>query len=134
MRLLRAALLLLLLLLPLLLLPPAAAAAVLPEGVDPYAVLRAPRGAGQRELKAAYRRALNVLGRRASRGGHGQVTEDKDYAQLVAVRQAFELLSDAQRKAAWDAAHPPAAGGSDGGAAAAAAEAGWRMEEDEDDL
>ena len=127
MRLLRAALVLVLL--PLLLLAPApasAAAAALPEGVDPYAVLRAPRGAGPAELKAAYRRALNVLGRRASRGGHGQVTEDKDYALMVAVRQAFELLSDARARAAWDAAHPPQA--------EATPAPQWRMEEDEDDL
>lgn len=121
-----AALLLLQLMPPLLPLAAAASGAPLPEGVDPYAVLRAPRAAGPAELKAAYRRALNVLGRRASRGGHGQVTEDKDYALMVAVRQAFELLSDARARAAWDAAHPPQA--------EATPAPQWRMEEDEDDL
>lgn len=106
--------------------PAAAAGAPLPDGLDPYAVLRAPRSASALELKAAYRRALNVMGRRAARGGHGQVTEDKDYSLMVNVRQAFELLSDAPRKAAWDAAHPVEA--------AATPVPQWRMEEDEDDL
>ncbi len=104
----------------------AAPRAPLPDGFDPYAALRAPRSASAQELKAAYRRALNVLGRRASRGGHGQVTDDADYALLVGARQAFELLSDAPAKAAWDAAHPAPA--------AATPVPQWRMEEDEDDL
>ena len=89
-------------------------------------MLRAPRGASRDEVKAAYRRALNVLGRRASRGGHGQVTEDGDYSLMVAVRQAYELLSDAPARAAWDAAHPAPP--------AATPVPQWRMEEDEDDL
>jgi preprotein translocase subunit Sec63 len=104
----------------------AGAAAALPEGFDPYAALRAPRGASALELKAAYRRALNVLGRRAARGGHGQVTEDGDYSLMVAVRQAYELLSDAPARAAWDAAHPAPP--------AATPVPQWRMEDDEDDL
>jgi DnaJ-class molecular chaperone len=105
--------------------------AALAAGFDPYAVLRAPRGASRDEVKAAYRRALNALGRAASRGGHGQVTRDADFLLMQDVRQAYEVLSDAAWRAEWDAAHPARA---DEGAAAATAVPKWKLDEDEDDL
>ena len=44
----------------------------LPADFDPYRVLHAYRGATKAEIRSAYRRALNVMGRAAAKHGHGQ--------------------------------------------------------------
>jgi DnaJ-class molecular chaperone len=94
---------------------------------DPYAALRTPRDSSKEDIRRAYREALNVLGRRAAKGGHGQVTKDEDYLLMQSVRKAYELLSNPIKKAEWDGAHPVGAG-------QAPPLEGWSMGEDEDDL
>jgi curved DNA-binding protein CbpA len=77
----------------------------MPAGVDPYAVLGVPRGAPQVEIHAAYRAAV----RRAHPDGGGSD------AAFEAVQEAYEVLRDPTRRAAWDAGpstvrvRPPAA-------------------------
>jgi hypothetical protein len=111
----------------------AAARDTLPAAFDPYSTLRVPRDVTPDAVRGAYRAALNVLGRAASRHGHGQ-RPDVDDLQLMQrvglVRravflgaragprarahprlpptpppQAFRVLTDASWRAEWDAAN-----------------------------
>ena len=93
----------------------------LKEGFDPYAVLGLARTATTDEIRAAYKSALNVMGRRASRHGHGQETEEVDHELIVSVRQAYEVLSDPTWKKEWEA--------SNAATSADPAETAWRADE-----
>lgn len=93
----------------------------LKEGFDPYAVLGLARTATTDEIRAAYKSALNVMGRRASRHGHGQETEEVDHELIVSVRQAYEVLSDPSWKKEWEA--------SNAATSAEPAEPAWRADE-----
>jgi len=57
-------------------------------------------------IKKAYRRALNVMGRVAAKGGHGQDANPADVLMMRSIRQSYELLNNPEWKAEWDAAHP----------------------------
>jgi preprotein translocase subunit Sec63 len=78
----------------------------LPADFNPYRVLRAYRGASQKDIRSAYRRALNVMGRSAAKGGHGQEASAEDAALMEQIKLAYEVLSDDEWKAEWDAANP----------------------------
>jgi len=80
--------------------------APLPSGFNPYRVLRAYRGATEKDIRSAYRRALNVMGRAAAKGGHGQEASADDAALMQHIKLAYELLTDPEWKAEWDAANP----------------------------
>ena len=67
-------------------------------GVDPYAVLGVPRGADDAQIHAAYRAAV----RRTHPDAGGSSTA------FEAVQEAYEVLRDPGRRAAWDAERPPA--------------------------
>ena len=87
--------------------PRKAPRAPLPSDFDPYFTLRALRGASSKEVRSAYRRALNVMGRSAAKGGHGQQTSAEDARLMEDIKLAYEVLSDDTWRAEWDAAHPP---------------------------
>jgi preprotein translocase subunit Sec63 len=87
--------------------PRKAPRAPLPAGFDPYFSLRALRGATAKEVRSAYRRALNVMGRSAAKGGHGQQASAEDARLMEDIKLAYEVLSDDAWRAEWDAAHPP---------------------------
>lgn len=78
----------------------------LPHGFDPYAVLHVRRGADAGAIKVAYRRALNVMGRAASKHGHGQEASLDDAELMRRIGLAFSLLNDAAAKAEWDELNP----------------------------
>ena len=70
------------------------------SGVDPYAVLGVPRGADQSRIHTAYREAVRRT--HPDAGGSSDAFED--------VQEAYELLRDPVRRAAWDRSSPgPAA-------------------------
>jgi curved DNA-binding protein CbpA len=74
--------------------------------LDPYAVLEVPRGAAIREIRAAYR----ALGARYHPDRHqGNPLEELAAARMVEINRAYELLSDPERRAAFDAASTPSA-------------------------
>jgi len=82
--------------------------------MDCYAVLGVGRDASQEEIKAAYReRALECHPDRVEEGEEAEAKEE-----FMRVRKAFELLSDPQRRAAYDAPDTEAdateSGGGDG--------------------
>ncbi len=81
--------------------------APLPAAFDPYAVLRVPRDATGDAVRRSYRSALNVLGRAASRDGHGQEPDVAHLELMKSVGLAFRVLTDAAWRAEWDAAHAP---------------------------
>jgi hypothetical protein len=67
--------------------------------MDCYAVLGVGRDASQEEIKEAYReRALECHPDRAAEGERAAAKEE-----FLRVRKAFELLSDPQKRAAYDA-------------------------------
>jgi hypothetical protein len=67
--------------------------------MDCYAVLGVGRDASQEEIKAAYReRALECHPDRVEEGEEAEAKEE-----FMRVRKAFELLSDPQKRAAYDA-------------------------------
>jgi hypothetical protein len=67
--------------------------------IDCYAVLGVGRDASQEEIKEAYReRALECHPDRAAEGEEAAAKEE-----FLRVRRAFELLSDPQKRAAYDA-------------------------------
>lgn len=86
--------------------PRKAERAPLPVDFNPYRVLRAYRGASQKDIRSAYRRALNVMGRAAAKGGHGQAASEEDALLMQQIKLAYEVLSDEGWKAEWDAANP----------------------------
>ena len=77
----------------------------LPSTLDPYAVLRVPRSATNEMIRAAYRTALNVMGRAASKHGHGQDPHTEDMALLSTIGLSYRVLVDAGWRAEWDSAH-----------------------------
>jgi curved DNA-binding protein CbpA len=67
---------------------------------DPYAVLNVPRASPQSEIRAAYQ----ALVTRYHPDLHqGNPLEELASARLVEINRAYELLSDAARRAAYDA-------------------------------
>ena len=77
----------------------------LPSTLDPYSILRVPRSATNDMIRAAYRTALNVMGRAASKHGHGQEPHDDDMALLSNIGLSYRVLNDAGWRAEWDLAH-----------------------------
>jgi len=69
-------------------------------GADPYAVLGVRRGAGEAEIHAAYRAAVRRT--HPDAGGSSGAFE--------AVQEAYEVLRDPARRAAWDGAPAHGAG------------------------
>jgi curved DNA-binding protein CbpA len=69
---------------------------VVRSGVDPYAVLGVPRGAEQSRIHAAYREAVRRT--HPDAGGSSAAFED--------VQDAYELLRDPARRAAWNRGSP----------------------------
>ena len=70
---------------------------------DPYAVLDVPRSASPDEVRAAYQK----LARKYHPDLHqGNPLEDLASARLVEINRAYEILSDATRRAAYDAGGP----------------------------
>jgi curved DNA-binding protein CbpA len=68
--------------------------------LDPYAVLEVSRSATIREIRAAYR----ALGARYHPDRHqGNPLEELAAARMVEINRAYELLSDAKRRAEFDA-------------------------------
>jgi hypothetical protein len=53
-----------------------------PAGFDPYAALHVARSAGKEEIRRAYKRGLNIMGRAAAKGGHGQAASAQDAATM----------------------------------------------------
>ena len=90
---------------------------------NPYSTLRIPRNADKEAIKKAYKRALNVMGRVAAKGGHGQEANPADIVLMRSIRQSYELLTDPEWKAEWDAAHPGETSPSPG------ADGGWEQYE-----
>ena len=64
---------------------------------DPYAILGVPRGAGREQIAAAYRRLAKAI--HPDLGSESQ-TDMRD------LNWAWHILSNAARRADWDAAHP----------------------------
>ncbi len=70
---------------------------------DPYAVLDVPRSASPDEVRAAYQK----LARKYHPDLHqGNPLEDLASARLAEINQAYETLSNASRRAAYDAGSP----------------------------
>ncbi|MFB6247509.1 MAG: DnaJ domain-containing protein [Salinibacter sp.] len=76
--------------------------------IDCYAVLEVGRDASQEEIKDAYRK--RVLECHPDRAADGEEAAAKE--EFLRVRRAFELLSDPQKRAAYDA--PDEEGTTDG--------------------
>jgi hypothetical protein len=87
-----------------------AAREALPLNFDPYATLRVQRDVSSAGIRSAYKTALNVMGRAASRHGHGQATNADDMAMLADIGLSYRVLIDAAWRGEWDAAHPLPAG------------------------
>jgi len=84
-----------------------------PAERDPYAVLGIGRDATQEDIKAAFReRALEC---HPDRVADGKKTAAKD--EFLRVQEAFDVLSDPERRAAYDANGGPEAEGTTNGAA-----------------
>jgi MYXO-CTERM domain-containing protein len=67
---------------------------------DPYSVLNVPRSASLAEIRAAYQE----LARKYHPDRHqGNPLEDLASARLVEINRAYEILSDATSRAAYDA-------------------------------
>ena len=66
--------------------------------LDPYRVLGILRGVDQAQIKAAHRRLAKLY---HPDGG----TTDED--RFLAVQEAYQLLSDPERRRAWDRQHAP---------------------------
>ena len=81
--------------------------------LDPYAVLGIDRTATAAEIRAAYRAQVE---RYHPDRHQGNPLEDLASARMVEINQAYELLSDPDRRAAFDQRRP------DGGVATAGAE------------
>jgi curved DNA-binding protein CbpA len=71
---------------------------------DPYAVLGVNRNATSDEIKAAYR---ELVAKYHPDRHHGNPLEDLAAAKLAEINQAYEILSDPGRKAAYDRGQPP---------------------------
>lgn len=76
---------------------------------DPYDVLRLRRDATSDAVRGAYRNALNVLGRAASKHGHGQEPDTGHLELMRKIGLAYRVLMDAGWRAEWDGAHEPSA-------------------------
>ncbi len=50
----------------------------LPVSFNPYHTLMVPRSATKHEVRKAYKRALNAMGRAAAKDGHGQPADAED--------------------------------------------------------
>lgn len=74
---------------------------------DPYALLRLQRGATTDAIRGSYRNALNVLGRAASKHGHGQEPDTSHLELMRSIGLAYRVLMDAGWRAEWDGAHEP---------------------------
>ncbi len=87
---------------------------------DPYAILGVPRGAGRDQIAAAYRRLAKAI--------HPDLgsTAETDMRDL---NWAWHILSDPNRRADWDAAHPISSGH---WRAAPPEAASWRSAEEAD--
>lgn len=77
----------------------------IPSNLDPYATLRVSRDATSDAIRAAYRVALNVMGRAASKHGHGQEPHAEDMALLASIGLSYKVLIDKGWRSEWDAAH-----------------------------
>jgi curved DNA-binding protein CbpA len=89
-------------------------------GRDPYAILGMPRGASRDQIAAAYRRLAKAI--HPDLGSTGG-TDMRD------LNWAWHVLSDARRRAEWDAAHPISGGH---WRAARPQAASWRPSEEAD--
>ena len=71
---------------------------------DPYRVLGVEAGASRQDIARAYRRAVH--------GAHpdAQPADPRAAARFRELTDAYDLLSDPARRAAYDRAHHPAAG------------------------
>jgi hypothetical protein len=69
--------------------------------IDPYAVLSVPRSATRLEIASAYRR----LAKRWHPDAIGPAGSDQ-VTSMARINEAWRILSDAARRASWDAAHP----------------------------
>jgi hypothetical protein len=69
---------------------------------DPYVVLEIARSATDAEIRAAY---LALVSRYHPDRHDGNPLADLASAKLAEVNRAYEILSDRQRRAAWDADH-----------------------------
>ena len=90
---------------------------------DPYEVLGVPRNASMRQIRAAYVARARLA--------HPDLVGRKGLDVMTALNEAWAVLKDEARKAAWDFANRPqgagaAAGGSSAGSAGAEGDGGDR--------
>lgn len=70
---------------------------------DPYAVLGVARRASADEIKAAYR---ELVAKYHPDHHHGNPLEDLAADKLTEINRAYEILSDPERRSAYDAGQP----------------------------
>jgi curved DNA-binding protein CbpA len=71
---------------------------------DPYGVLGVARNATPDEIKAAYR---ELVAKYHPDRHQGNPLEELAAAKLAEINRAYEILSDPERRAAYDAGQPP---------------------------